>query len=172
MPNNRRDRLALDFRLKRFQRGAEYSLLITIFLYYLMAFRGWYQLPIALAAGGLMFGMNFHLTQLREHRRTAPPENRTRILADTLESILFMVFVGATLAVGFIWRATQFTEQEMYAYMAAVLIGVFAAGMTGEIFWQRRNFRRLSVAQRVHYIVNLRRTIILPYTNSRQNGQR
>lgn len=171
MPNDR-DRLALDFRLKRFQRGVEYSLLITIFFYYLLAFQGWYQLPIALFAGGIMFGMNFHLTQLRERRRTAAPENRSRILADTLESILFMVFVGVSLAVGFIWRSDRFTEQEMYAYMAAVLIGLFAAGMMGEIVWQRRNFRQLSVAQRVHYIVNLRRTIILPYTNSRQNNQR
>ena len=51
MPNER-DRLALDFRLKRFQRGTEYSLLVTIFAYYLMAFQGWYQLPLALFAGG------------------------------------------------------------------------------------------------------------------------
>ncbi|MBX7217514.1 MAG: hypothetical protein K1X90_11135 [Candidatus Kapabacteria bacterium] len=170
MPNDR-DRLAIDFRLKRFQRGTEYSLLVTIFAYYLMAFQGWYQLPLALFAGGLMFGMNFHLTQLRERRRTAAPENRARILADTLESVLFMVFVGGSLGFGFIWRSERFTEQEMYAYMAAVLIGMFAAGMTGEIFWQHRNFRKLSVEQRVHYIINLRRTIILPYTNSRQKAR-
>lgn len=160
--------MMLDFRLKRLQRAVEYILLASIFLFFLLAFHGLYEGWLAIGLGLVIFGMNFQLTQLRERRRLAPPRDRSRIIADMVESILLLLFVVGLLGIGGVWRLMELQEQEYLAYIASILMGLFLAGLTGEIYWQVRNFHDLSDEERSHYITNLKRTIILPYTISRQ----
>lgn len=160
--------MMLEFRLKRLQRAVEYILLSSIFLFFLLAFHGLYEWWLALGLGLVIFGMNFQLTQLRERRRLTPPRDRSRIIADMVESVLLLLFVVGLLGIGGIWRWMDLQEQEYLAYIASILMGLFLAGLTGEIYWQVRNFHDLDDDEREHYIANLKRTIILPYTISRR----
>ena len=157
-----------ELRLKRLQRAAEYSLLTMMHLFFLLAFREFYQWWMALLLAFATFGMNFQLTQLRERRRTAATGSRQRFMADTFESILFLLFVVILTAGGLLEGVLDIEQQEYLAYIAAVLGGLFSAGLFGEVYWQLRNFRTLTDEQRHNYVANLKRTIILPYTVSRR----
>lgn len=93
---------------------------------------------------------------------------RKRIVAETFESILFLVFVVGLMATGALGRVLKMTEQEYVSYTTAVLTGLFLAGFAGELYWQIRNFALLEEEERSNYVINLKRSIILPYINSRQ----
>lgn len=160
--------ILIDFRLKRLQRAVEYTLLIGMHMFYLLAFSQYYNMWMAILLALAVFGMNFQLTQLREKRRSAATESRQRILADTLESILFLFFVALISSGGLIGRWLDVGDQEYLGYVAAILGGLFLAGLIGEIYWQRRHFTDLDEQGLRNYIANLRRTIILPYTTIRR----
>ncbi len=160
----------IDLRLKRLQRAVEYTLLIGIHFFYLLAFFQFYSLLMAIGLALAVFGMNFHLTQMRERRRASAPDSRQRVLADTFESILFLFFVALISSGGLIGRWLDIGNQEYLGYVAAILGGLFLAGLTGEIYWQRKHFRELDEEGLQNYIANLRRTIILPYTTIRRRS--
>jgi hypothetical protein len=152
---------------KRLQRAVEYSLLIALHAFFLLSFRDYYEWWMAVALGVIMFGLNFQLTLLRERRRLASGEQRTRIIADTLESVLFLALIvvislGQTVAGKY-----DVSTPEYLGYVAAILGGIFLAGITGEVYWQLKYFRALSDTDQHAYIANLRRTIIFPYFASR-----
>ncbi len=157
-----------ELRTKRIQRSIEYTLLATIFFFFMLAFRGLYDVWIAICVGIIIFCMNFQLTQLRERRRLGNPRSRSRLLADTLESVLLLAFVVGLFGLGGVWRLMQMQEQEYIAYIASILFSLFLAGLSGEVYWQIRNFRALSGEERRNYVKNLSRTIILPYMITRQ----
>src|SRR5687768_14946843 len=81
------------YRLKRLQRGCEYTLLATVHLFFVISFDEFIEWWMAIALAVSVFGMNLQLTQLRERRRTRSREDRARILADTFESILLLLFI-------------------------------------------------------------------------------
>jgi hypothetical protein len=159
--------LIADFTLKRIQRAVEYALLAAMHVFFLIAFRNFYSLWMAVGVGLVMFCMNFQLTQLRERRRTAGVHSRRRILADTFESIMFLVLIALLSFGGLIGKWLDMADQEYLAYIAAILGGIFLAGFAGELYWQIRHFRRLDPDSMRNYIMNLKRTIILPYVSSR-----
>ncbi|MDB5035239.1 MAG: hypothetical protein JWQ98_2480 [Chlorobi bacterium] len=160
--------LIRDYRLKRLQRSAEYALLATMHIFFLLAFREYYRWWMAIMLAAVMFGMNFQLTQLREGRRTSGVHDRQRIKADVFESILFLMFIVIISAGGLLRNWLHVSDQEYLAYVAAILGGLFLAGMAGEVYWQFWNFPELEEESRSNYIANLKRTIILPYTFSRK----
>lgn len=161
-------RMLADLRLKRLQRAAEYALLTSLHLFFLLAFREFYRWWMALLLALITFGANFQLTQQREQRRTGPVESRRRIMADAFESILFLVFIAALSAGGLLQHVIDMTEQEYLAYVAALLGGLFMAGLVGELYWQARHYSRLNRGRRHNYVENMKRTIILPYTAARR----
>jgi hypothetical protein len=160
--------LIQDLRLKRLQRGAEYALLGAMHFFFLLAFREFYRWWMALLLGAIMFGMNFQLTQFRERRRTASTNSRKRVVADAFESILFLMFVTALSLGGLLQGYLGIGNQEYGAYIASLLVGIFMAGLVGELYWQAKHFSELDAEKRRNYVSNLRRTIILPYTISRR----
>lgn len=162
--------LVRDLRLKRLQRTVEYGLLTTMHLFFLLAFHDLYRWWMALILAAVTFGMNFQLTQLRERRRSASISSRQRVLADTFESILFLVFIVVISAGGLLNRWLALRDQEYLAYVAALLGGLFLAGLVGEMYWQRRNLHELDRDHLRNYIANLKRTIILPYTLPRRRS--
>jgi hypothetical protein len=157
-----------DLRLKRLQRAAEYALLAAIHLFFLLAFRSYYRWWMALLLGAITFGMNFQLTQIRERRRTAAARNRQRVLADAFESVLFLIFIAALSLGGLLQKYIDVGDQEYLAYVASLLMGLFLAGLVGELFWQAKYLGELPDTERRNYIANLKRTIILPYTITRR----
>jgi hypothetical protein len=152
-----------EYRLKRMQRGLEYTLLTSVHLFFVISFHHYFEWWMALGVGATMFCMNFQLTLLRERRRTRAPKNRARILADTFESILLLMFIVLLSLGGLLKRWMSMQDQEFLGYVAAVLAGMFLAGFAGELYWQLRHFRTLDPDGRVNYVRNLRRTIIFPY---------
>lgn len=160
--------LLRDLRLKRLQRGAEYALLTALHAFFLLAFREYVQVWMVVVLASATFVMNFRLTQLREARRTGDPNSRTRVRADAFESILFLLLV-VIIALGSLGHATLgMSDQEYRAYTAALLGGIFLAGFSGELYWQARHYASLDAERRRNYVVNLKRTIILPYTIERR----
>lgn len=157
-----------DLRLKRLQRGAEYALLASMHLFFLLAFRQYYTPWMALLLAAATFGMNFQLTQLRERRRTSSVDSRKRIVADAFESVLFLALIALLSASSALARTIHLSDQEYLAYVAALLGGFFMAGLAGELYWQARNFSALDRQGRRNYVANLKRTIILPYSNARR----
>lgn len=160
--------LLLDFRLKRLQRAAEYALLATMHMFFLLAFRSYYRWWMALLLAAATFGMNFQLTQLREQRRMVGGNSRQRLMTDTFESILFLVFIVLLSSGGLLAQAMAVENEEYLGYVAAILGGLFLAGLCGEMYWQFRHFAGLEPEKRRNYILNLRRTIILPFTVQRR----
>lgn len=154
--------------MKRLQRAAEYALLATMHIFFLLAFRNFYQWWMALLLAAATFGMNFQLTQLREGRRASATRSRQRLMADTFESILFLIFIVILSAGGVLAKAVAIGDQEYLAYIASILGGLFLAGLLGEAYWQLKHFGSLDPDVRRTYIANLKRTIILPYTSSRK----
>jgi hypothetical protein len=153
--------------LKRLQRTAEYTLLIAMHAFFLISFRGFYAWWMAVALGVITFGLNFQLTMLRERRRLATGEQRPRILADTFESLLFLALI-ILISAGEPWALSHhLTEPEYLGYVAALLSGIFLAGLFGEFYWQRKYFQTLDDTTQRAYIANLKRTIIVPYIASR-----
>ena len=164
-----RDReLLQEFRLKKLQRAAEYALLTAMHLFFLLAFRDYYTWWVALLLAGATFGMNFQLTQLREQRRVNAVHSRGRVVADTFESILFLIFIVIISSGGLLWRVVDITDQEYLAYVAALLGGLFLAGLYGEVYWQLKHFGSLDPDRQRNYVANLKRTVILPFTFSRR----
>src|SRR4051812_26215617 len=157
-----------DLRLKRLQRSAEYALLAALHLFFLLAFRNFYRWWMAVLLPAIMFGMNFQLTQIRERRRTADAGDRQRILADAFESILFLLLIVALSLGGLLQKYVDVGDQEYLAYVASLLMGLFLAGLIGELYWQAKYLGGLSAEARRDYIRNLKRTIILPYTATRR----
>ena len=153
--------------LKRAQRALEYALLAGMHVFFLIAFRAFYSWAMALVLGLASFGMNFQLTQLRERRRVEARMDPRRLLADTIESILFLLFVVALSLGGVLrsWMAIAYTEY--LGYVAAILGGIFIAGLVGEIYWQLRHLRQLDADRMGNYVANLHRTIIFPYLRRR-----
>lgn len=152
-----------EFRLKRLQRGVEYALLIAMHLFFVISFHDYFEWWMAVGLGVTTFCMNFQLTQLRERRRTRDRRNRGRIVADTFESILLLLFIVLLSLGGLLRGWLAIPEQEFLGYVAAILAGMFLAGFLGEPYWQLRHFRTLDREGRQNYIRNLRRTIIFPY---------
>jgi hypothetical protein len=152
-----------EFRLKRLQRGVEYALLSAVHLFFVLSFHDYLEWWMAAALGLTMFCLNFQLTQLRERRRTREKRNRGRILGDTFESILLLMFIVLLSLGGLVKRWLAMGDQEFLGYVAAVLAGMFLAGLLGEFYWQLRHFGALDGERRLNYIRNLRRTIIFPY---------
>ena len=161
------DRLLLRrYRTGRLQRAVEYTLLTTIFLFFLISFSDYYRLPVAIGLFLLFFGMNLQLTFLREKRR-AVLSTRKRLVADTVESILFLALV---LAFSFpVVTNVLFgsSPQEHYALIAALLCGIFVGGLAGEVWFQTRRLSTFNGVDQVRYMEELRRTIVLPYINLR-----
>jgi apolipoprotein N-acyltransferase len=156
-----------DLRLKRLQRGSEYALLIAMHAFFLISFRQYYTWWMALVLFLIMFGLNFQLTQLREGRRAGNGSNRGRIVADIVESFLFILFIFLLYGGESAARKYGITDPEYLAYVAAILTGIFLAGFLGELYWQRKILRSLDEVGQHAYIANLKRTIILPYISSR-----
>lgn len=151
------------FRLKRLQRAVEYLLLAAFHLFFLLQFRGFLEWWMAAGLGISMFCMNFQLTLLREQRRSSDGPRRSRIVADTFESVLFLLFVVALTFGDFVKDWLEMSDQEHLGYLAAILGGLFLAGLSGELYWQFRNLRSLPPSRRRSYMKNLGRTIIFPY---------
>jgi hypothetical protein len=152
---------------KRLQRAVEYSLLIALHAFFLVSFRNYYEWWMAVALGLIMFGLNFQLTLLRERRRLVAGEQRTRIIADTFESLLFLALIVVISIGQSVAGRHDISAPEYLGYVAAILGGIFLAGISGELFWQLKYFHALSDTEQRAYIANLRRTIILPYFASR-----
>lgn len=168
--NEENNTMIRDLQLKRLQRAVEYALLAAFNFFFLLAFQEYYLWWMALLLGAITFGMNFQLTQLREKRRTADVASRPRIVADAFESILFLLFIVTLTLGGLLRNQLSMTDQEYQAYVSALLIGLFLAGLVGELYWQMRFFGELDQEKRRNYIANLKRTIILPYTVSRRRS--
>ena len=151
------------FQWKRVQRGIEYALLISVHLFFLLSFRGYFSEWLALALGASAFGLNLQLTQLREWRRTRGAHDRTRLVGDAFESVLFLLFVLALTFGSGERDAFGISIQGYYAYVAALLAGLFAGGIAGECSWQARNLDGLGVARMRNYVTHYRRTILIPY---------
>ena len=156
-----------DLMAKRLQRAVEYSLLIALHVFFLLSFRDFYEWWMAVALAIIMFGLNFQLTLLRERRRLVSSEQRTRIMADTFESVLFfalivVISIGQSVAGNY-----DLSTPEYLGYVAAILGGIFLAGISGEVYWQLKYFQNLSDTEQRAYIANLRRTIIFPSIASR-----
>lgn len=162
--------LLREYRIKRLQRAAEYTLLVAIFLFFLLAFRDYFRPTLVIVLAVLSFGMNVQLTLQRERRRMSPPRNRRRLLADMLESLFFLALIlllGLPGATEWFFGAT---EGEHYALIAAILCGIFASGMIGEVWFQLRRLPRYGEEEQRNYVENLKRTIILPYFASRRKN--
>jgi hypothetical protein len=149
--------------LKRVQRGVEYALLTVLHTFFVVSFHQFLLWWMAMALAATMFGLNFQLTMLRERRRTAAPRNRARLLGDTFESVLFLVFIVALTLAGALKGWAQMSDPEYLGYVAATLAGLFLAGLAGELYWQGRHLGHLDGEHRANYIRNLPRTIILPF---------
>ncbi len=161
--------MAIDsFLFKRIQRGGEYLLLSGLHVVFLISFGSYYVWWMALGIGLVTFGMNFQLTQLRERRRTMPMRDRYHLLADVVESILFLAFVLILSLGGLLGRWLSISYTEYLGYVAAALSGLFLAGLLGEIYWQIRHLPTLEDSERANYEANLHRTVILPYTRRRR----
>lgn len=145
------------------QRSLEYVLLSATHLFFVLSFHQYFEWRMAAGAGAAMFGMNYQLTLQRERRRTRPPSDRQRVLADMLESILLLLFVVLLSLGGTVKRWLAMQDQEFLGYVAAMLTGIFLAGLIGEHVWQHRHFATLDEERRLNYVCNLRRTIIFPY---------
>lgn len=158
--------LLLQYRSRRMQRAVEYILLGSLFFFFLLAFFGNYRISIAIALFVMFFGMNFRLTTLRETRKVGE-RNRQAIVADALESILFLLllllFSFPVLTDEILGIATE----EHYALIASVLCGIFFGGLVGEIHFRLRRLQHFDPEDQVRYMQNLRRTIVLPYLNRR-----
>lgn len=150
------------YRTGRVQRALEYTLLTMIFLFFLISFSDYYRVPIALGLFFLFFGMNLQLTFLREKRR-ALQRPRERLVADTTESILFLMLILAFSFPAVTSVLFGATPEEHYALIAALLCGIFVGGLAGEVWFQTRRLGGLDGPAQVHYMNQLRRTIILPY---------
>lgn len=160
--------LLREYRVKRLQRGVEYALLVSIHFFFLLAFREYYDVTFASSIALVTFGMNYQLTELRERRRSLGSSSRKRLMADTFESILFLLFIILLSFGGFAEEILKLSTQQYYAYLAAVLGGIFLGALVGEVRFQLRRFPRLDEKRQRNYIANLRRTIILPYTVPRR----
>ena len=155
------------FRTRRIQRSVEYSLLIATHLFFLLAFRHFYTWWMAMGLGGATFFMNFRLTRLRERRRASARRDRRRIMADTVESLLFLAFVILISTGGAFRSWLDVGDQEYLGYIAAILFGLFLAGFLGETFWQTRRLPELEPEEQENYRSNLPRSIIFPYFRRR-----
>lgn len=160
--------LLREYRVKRLQRAVEYALLFGIFFFFLLAFRQYYRPLLVVSLSVLFCGMNFQLTQQRERRRLAPPRNRKRLLADMMESLLFLGLIILLGLPGVTAWAFGATDGEHYALIAGILCGIFASGMVGEAWFQLRRLPRYPEEEHRNYVENLKRTLILPYFVSRQ----
>ena len=163
--------LLKEYRLKRLQRAAEYSLLATFHVFFILAFWGFYEFWIAGVVGIITFCMNLQLTRLREKRRSAPPSDRKRLMADTFESILFVFFIVLLSFAGGAVGWLGFTTQEYYAYLASILTGLFLGGLVGEVWYRLRTFNLLETGEQENYINNLQRSIIFPYFRRRRRNR-
>lgn len=157
-----------EFRNRRLQRAIEYSLLIALHLFFLLSFRAFYSWWMAAGLGLATFGMNFRLTQLRERRRAEGQRSRSRMIADTFESVLFVCFIVLLSTGGYVRDWLGVSDQEYLAYIAAILFSLFLSGFLGETWWQIRRLPFLEVDQQQNYISNLQRTIIFPYLARRR----
>lgn len=152
---------------KRLQRAAEYSLLVALHAFFLVSFQDFYEWWMAVSLGVIMFGLNFQLTLLREQRRMTSGEERSRIMADTFESVLFLALI-VVISLGQSFAGNyDIGTPEYLGYVAAILGGIFLAGILGEVYWQLNYFQKLSDSEQRAYIANLRRTILIPSIASR-----
>lgn len=160
--------LLREYRIKRLQRAVEYSLLFAIFLFFLLAFYDYYRFTPVISLAVLFGGMNFQLTLQRERRRLGSPRNRKRMLADMMESLLFLGLIILLGLPGVTEWAFGSNEREHFALIAGILCGIFATGLFGEVWFQLHRLPRYEEEQQRNYIENLKRTIILPYFGSRR----
>lgn len=158
------------YRIKRLQRSIEYVLLFSLFLFFLIAYYGYYRLYIIVILAVIFFGLNVQLTRQRERRRTAPQLNRTAIVTDMIESILFLLLVLLMSFPSIFGTLFGSTPQEHYALIASILCGIFLGGLVGEIRFQLRAFPLLTHERQENYIRNLKRSIVLPYFTMRRGN--
>lgn len=153
----------IDYQLKRTQRAVEYLLLAGVNVFFIVSFRSFFEWWMATGLGLSMFFMNLQLTQLREQRRKRSPRDRGRVLADTVESILLLLFIVMLSLGGAFKNLLDIQDQEFLGYVASILAGIFLGGLFGESYWQLRHFSVLETEVRSNYIQNLRRSIIFPF---------
>ncbi|MCE2502617.1 MAG: hypothetical protein J4G05_00930 [Chlorobi bacterium] len=163
-------RLLRFYRIKRLQRAIEYVLLIGIFFFFLLAYIDYYRPYITSVLAFVFLGLNLQLTLQRERRKTQPATNRSRLLSDAIESILFLILILLMSIPSFSQALVGGTPQERYALVASVLCGIFLGGLFGEIFFQIRRLPTLPQEKQENYIKNLKRTIILPYFSNRRHS--
>lgn len=157
------------YKVRRIQRAVEYTLLITLHIFFLIAFAGGYSLPLALALAISTLIMNLRLTQLRENRRLLPSRHRERLRADAFEAVLFLLLVVVLSAGGAILASTMKIDQREYTtYVSATLGGLFMGGLLGELLWHRRVYRHLPFERRARVLEHLPRSIVLPYSVTRR----
>jgi len=153
------------YRIRRLQRAAEYLFLFAIF-FFLLAFREYYRVWLAIVLAVLFFGMNVQLTIQRERRRMRRAKNRKRIVADMAESVLFLVLILLMSIPSVSTTIFGGTPQEHHGLMASILCGIFLAGLTTEVWFQLRRLPNFCEESRIQYVRNLKRSIIFPYFSS------
>lgn len=160
------------YRLHRLQRAAEYTLLFAIHFFFMIAQRGHYRVSLIIAVALVFFGMNLQLTLQRERRRTRARNDRSRVITDMAESILFLLLLIVLSIPGVTSVLFEAGMREHYAIIAAMLCGVFLGALVGEVWFQLRRLPWMEEPAPSNYFANLKRTIILPFEISRAGGRR
>src|SRR5690606_27129403 len=135
-----------------------YILLSTIFIFFLISFREYYRLLFVASLFVLFLLLNYRLTMIREARR-ATAERRVRLMAEVIESILFLLLILTFSFPVFSQVLFDSTPQEHYSLVASILLGIFLGGLAGEVRFQTARLRGFDGEDQVAYMKNLKRTI-------------
>jgi hypothetical protein len=145
---------------RRRQRFVEYVSLVSMQGFLAAGLIHATHLTSALGIAPFTFVGAWMLASLREERRTRNQHDTKRLLGDTLESF------GMALAVAIFGIAARWFGVPGGVIMTYLSVGIgayFLGSFCGETWWQSRNFARLSMQDKVHYMTNFNRSIIFPY---------
>ncbi len=148
---------------KQKRRRLEYLILISVQAFFVGAM---HHLLRPVMSFGLILstgGMCWTLTQYRQKRNTKPEVDRFRVLMDAFEALFLMLFLTLF---SILALSMQVDIPVFYAHISVMLLTFFAATMLTELFWVRRIFPLLNSAQQLNYVVNLRSSILWPFSLS------
>ncbi len=149
---------------RKFQRRKfEYLALISVQAFFAGAFHGLLRPMICIGLVISTSGMCWTLTQYRQKRSTLPEFNRFRVIVDTLEVLFLMLFV-TLFSISALKMDVDLTVY--YAHLSVMLLSFFSATLLTELFWIRRIFPLLNSAQQLNYVVNLKSSILWPFSLS------
>ena len=103
------------------------------------------------------------LTNLRERRRTLDIVDRSRILTDSLESLLLMILlVICTLIALKSGIELLVLQAHVCFFFAAFLL----SSLFSEVVWRKKYLSTLDLLSQQNYLYNLNRSLIFPYNST------